>query len=89
MNKIEIKQGGTYIVKGKQFSIRTVYIKYFIEEMTEFTVLIKNMDSSPGVYLSNGKQRMSIVDFNTQYEVLEEILPATDRVLRKNEQADV
>lgn len=89
MNKIEIKQGSTYIVKGKQFSIRTVYIKYFIEEMTEFTVLIKNMDSSPGVYLSNGKQRMSIVDFNTQYEVLEEIVSATDRVLRKNEQADV
>lgn len=90
-NKIEIKQGRTYIVKEKKIGYSGyTYIKYLIEELTEFTVLIKNLDvSNSGLFLGSGKQRMSIVDFHTKYEVLEEILSADEKILRKNDHADV
>jgi hypothetical protein len=80
---IKLEAGKTYIVRGKMYN-RHIHIKYLIEEITEYTILILNMDSS-GI----NRERMSIEDFNTKYDVLELIIPATDKILKNFNHGDV
>jgi hypothetical protein len=69
---MEFKQNEVYIIKGKQPSNRSTYMKVRILEVTDKTIFVHNLDALQSEF-SNGKFRMSITDFKTQYEVLEKV----------------
>lgn len=73
---MEIKQGGYYIVKTKNTS-NICYTKFFIIESTEKTILYKDMDQ-----MTDNRTRLSISDFKTKFEVIEEVESAITGVVR-------
>lgn len=73
---MEIKQGGYYIIKTKNTSnIR--YAKFFIIELTEKTVLYKDVDQ-----VGDNRTRLSISDFKTKFDITEEVQSPIAGVLR-------
>lgn len=62
----KIKQGNTYIIKGKNASnYRQVY-KVEVLELTETTIFCKYIDSGNSV-------RDTLAEFNYQYEIIEDL----------------
>lgn len=72
---IEIREGSTYIFKGKKASNNKTYYKFKILEVTDTTYLIKNIDAET-------EFRRGIVDFNYDYKPVEVIETNEQRLVK-------
>ena len=63
---MELKNKHEYIIQQKNYSSVTTVLKIYVLELTQTSILFKNLDNSV-------KTRMLLFDFNKDYLILEDL----------------